>query len=90
MGGLPARPVSPPGRELPALPGVGLALSGRPGVVSQRGSEVPLMREQLWASPGTLCAHQRTRSKQPGLGWPLETFQSTPDPIRDENVDPKS
>ncbi|XP_049558378.1 multidrug and toxin extrusion protein 2 isoform X8 [Orcinus orca] len=33
------------GRELPALPGVGLALSGRPGVVvSQRRSEVTLMR----------------------------------------------
>lgn len=75
MGGPPARPVSPPGRELPALPGIGLALSGRLGVVvSQRGSEVPLMREQPWASPGTLCAHQRTGSKQPGLGWPLETF----------------
>lgn len=86
----PRQVVHPPGRALcqtvsfqqeglgPAQPSLGLAQSGHLSMIfSQRWSEMELVQpEHLELINGL-----RTESKQPGLEWPQETFQSTPDPI---------
>ena len=62
----------------PAQPSLGLAQSGHLGMISsQRWSEMELVQPEHLV----LINGLRTESKQPGLEWPQETFQSTPDPI---------
>ena len=62
----------------PALPSLGLAWSGHPGMVfSQRWSEMELVQ----LAHLVLINQLGSESKPPGLKWPQETFQTTPDPI---------
>ena len=62
----------------PAPPSLGLAWSGHLDMIfSQRWSEMELVQPAHFV----LINRLRSESKPPGLEWPQETFQSTPDPI---------